>query len=234
MQIRLITDFDGPIVDVSERYYSVYQFCLKSTQRQGQLINCLSKPEFWKLKRARVPETEIGRLSGLDESQAQAFAQLRRQTVHTMPYFEHDTLVPGAVAALEKLQEAGVDLAVMTMRRVRELDYALSRYELSRFFLPDHRYCLSNDYVKTKDIEDKPPLMERALAELPTTELLWMVGDTEADILAAKTHGVTSIAVLCGIRDRTQLERYEPDFIVEDLCAAADLVLPQLAVSGNS
>jgi hypothetical protein len=33
------------------------------------------------------------------------------------------------------------------------------------------------------------------------------------------------MAVLCGIRDRTQLEQYQPDLIVEDLSAAVDLVL---------
>jgi len=33
-----------------------------------------------------------------------------------------------------------------------------------------------------------------------------MVGDTEADIITAKNHGVKVLAVLCGIRDRTQLE----------------------------
>jgi len=29
--LRLITDFDGPIMDVSERYYQVYQYCLQQT-----------------------------------------------------------------------------------------------------------------------------------------------------------------------------------------------------------
>jgi phosphoglycolate phosphatase-like HAD superfamily hydrolase len=32
--------------------------------------------------------------------------------------------------------------------------------------------------------------MERALRELPPTSDVWMVGDTEADMIAAKTHGV--------------------------------------------
>lgn len=52
-----------------------------------------------------------------------------------------------------------------------------------------------------------------------------MVGDTEADIITAKNHSVKVMAVLCGIRDRTQLEQYQPDLIVKDLSAAVDLVL---------
>lgn len=223
--LRLITDFDGPIIDVSERYYRVYQFCLEKTRRPDQPVKELPKAEFWELKRKRVPEKQIALNSGLDEAQAQEFAQLRRQTVHTQPYFEYDTLAPSAVDALLKIQQAGVDLAVMTMRRVKELDYAFQKYDLARFFPENRCYCLSNDYVKTRDIEDKPLLMARAIEELPAAADTWMVGDTEADITAAKKHGVKVIAVECGIRDRTQLELYHPDLIVKDLSAAVDLIL---------
>lgn len=223
--LRLITDFDGPIIDVSQRYYQVYQECLESSRAPNQAVKQLSKEEFWQLKRSRVPEKQIGMISGLDETQAQAFAQLRRQTVHTPTYFEYDTLAPGAVAALEKVQQAGIDLAVMTMRRVRELDYAFERHNLGRFFPKDRCYCLSNDYVKTRDIDDKPLLMERALVELPPASDTWMVGDTEADIITAKKHGVKVIGVLSGIRDRASLEVYQPDWIVKDLSEAVDLLL---------
>ncbi|WP_375470178.1 HAD family hydrolase [uncultured Nostoc sp.] len=223
--LRLITDFDGPIIDVSERYYRVYQFCLQKTHRPGQVVQELPKAEFWQLKRSRVPEKQIALNSGLDEAQAQEFAQLRRQTVHTEPYFHYDTLAPGAVDALLKIQQAGIDLAVMTMRRFRELDYAFQKHDLGRFFPENRCYCLTNDYVKTRDIEDKPLLMARALKELPPSADTWMVGDTEADITAAKNYGIKVMAVESGIRDRTQLELYHPDLIVKDFSAAVDLVL---------
>ncbi|QKQ76602.1 HAD family hydrolase [Nostoc sp. TCL240-02] len=223
--LRLITDFDGPIIDVSERYYRVYQFCLEKTRRPNQEVQEMPKAEFWQLKRSRIPEKQIALNSGLDEDQAQEFAQLRRQTVHTEAYFNYDTLAPGAVDALLKIQQTGIDLAVMTMRRVRELDYAFKKYDLGRFFRENRCYCLSNDYVKTRDIEDKPLLMARALKELPPVTDTWMVGDTEADITAAKKYDVKVMAVECGIRDRTQLELYHPDLIVKDFSTAVDLVL---------
>ncbi|MBE9007664.1 HAD family hydrolase [Fortiea sp. LEGE XX443] len=223
--LRLFTDFDGPIVDVSERYYRVYQFCLEKTQRPGQTVRQLHKAEFWQLKRSRIPETQIAYNSGLDEAQVQEFAQLRRKTVHTEPYFDYDTLVPGAVDALLKIQEAGIDLAVMTMRRVKELDFAFQKFDLGKFFPENRCYCLSNDYVKTRDIEDKPLLMAKALKELPYAADTWMVGDTEADITAAKNHNIKVMAVESGIRDRTQLEIYHPDLIVPDLSSAVALIL---------
>lgn len=225
--IRIITDFDGPISDVSERYYQVYLLCLEKNRRSSQQVRILSKQEFWQLKRSHVPETQIGIISGLESAQAEDFARLRKQIVHTQPYFDYDTLATGAVDALLKAQQAGIDITVMTMRRVRELEYALQKFDLYQFFPENRRYCLSNDYVKTRDIDDKPLLMARALKELPPASEIWMVGDTEADITAAKKHGVKSIAVECGIRDRAQLEAYHPDFFVANLTEAVNFILNQ-------
>jgi phosphoglycolate phosphatase-like HAD superfamily hydrolase len=76
-------------------------------------------------------------------------------------------------------------------------------------------------------VEDKPLLMARALAELPPVTDTWMVGDTEADITAAKKHDIKIIAVESGIRDHTQLTSYQPDLIVPDLKTAVDFILNQ-------
>ncbi|MBK1988814.1 HAD family hydrolase [Sphaerospermopsis aphanizomenoides BCCUSP55] len=225
--LRLITDFDGPIMDVSERYYQVYQLCLQKTKYPDQEVTQLSKAEFWQLKRSHTPEKYIALKSGLNEEQAQEFTKIRKQTVHTQPYFQYDILVPGALDALAKVQQAGIDLVVMTMRRVRELDYAIDKYNLGNFFPENRRYCLSNDYVKTRDIEDKPLLMTRAVAELPPAANTWMVGDTEADIAAAKKHDIKMIAVESGIRDRLQLESYQPDLIVKNLLTAVNMILSE-------
>lgn len=222
--IRLITDFDGPIIDVSDRYYRVYQYCLENAKSPHQPVRKLSKAEFWQLKRGRVPERKIGMISGLDKVQGREFARLRRQTVHSLPYLVYDRLIPGAVAALEKVQESKIDLVVMTMRRRQELQAAFDQHNLEHFFPPAQCYCLENDYQKQTDVEDKPLLMERAIKELPVASEVWMVGDTEADIVAAKCHNVRSIAVLSGIRDRVQLKRYEPDLIVNNLPEAVDFL----------
>jgi phosphoglycolate phosphatase-like HAD superfamily hydrolase len=224
--LRIITDFDGPILDVSERYYRVYEFCLEKIQHPNQPLTKLSKEEFWRMKRACIPESKIGMKSGLDQAQGQEFAQLRRKTIHTQPYLVYDQLAPGVSEALEKVhQNPNLDLVVLTMRRVWQLYSAFNSYNLERFFPNDRCYCLENDYVKTRDIDDKTRLMERAIAELPPASDIWMVGDTEADMIAAKNHGIKAIGVLSGIRDRAHLSRYEPEAIVNNLSEAIDLIL---------
>ena len=229
--LRIITDFDGPIMDVSERYYRVYHFCLDQVQYPGQSLHRLTKAEFWQLKRSQVPEREIGKQSGLDEPQAKEFALLRRHTVHTLPYLIYDKPLPGAIDALERMTELGFELVTMTMRRTRELNAALDQYNLGRFFHIDRRYCLDNDHAKTSDIEDKTWLMGTALAALPPIAQTWMIGDTEADILAAKAHEIPVIAVLSGIRNRDRLQPHQPDWIVANLSEAVDIVIQQSVVT---
>ncbi|MEN9214154.1 MAG: HAD family hydrolase [Gloeomargarita sp. DG02_5_bins_242] len=220
--ITLFTDFDGPVVDVSERYYQVYRFCLQTVQhREPQVCpRVLSKSEFWALKRARVAETEIGLRSGLTPPQAEEFSRCRHATVHTFPYFEWDVLLPGVRQVLADLRQQGIDLYVITMRRRRELTFALEQFALTDLFPPNHRYCIPDDFVKTQDHLDKPVLLAQALAQIAPRGAVWLVGDTEADIIAAQTHGIPVVAVLSGIRDEATLKTYQPDFIQPDLAAA--------------
>ena len=232
--LRIFTDFDGPIMDVSERYYRVYQYCLEEAKEPAQPVTVLSKREFWQLKRAQVPERQIGSLSGLHDDQARLFAQLRRQNVHHHRYLKHDRPLNGAIEALQKIQSLHGALAVITMRRENALTFALIQYGLEHFFPIETRYCLPNEYVKTHDVIEKTWLMDRALTELPKACESWVVGDTEADIAAARSHDLPVVAVLSGIRDRDRLSTYDPDFIVDNLEAAVAVISAQVRSESSS
>ena len=226
--MRIITDFDGPIMDLSDRYYHVYQLCLAEVTLPNQQINLLTKVEFWNRKRAKVSELEIGIGSGLTPIQAAEFKQLRDRSAHQLQYLDLDRVVPGAIEALDRIQAAGIELLVMTLRRTSELNAAFDRYDLARFFPPHCRYCLPDDDRKKDDVLAKTSLMTQALVELGSLPDTWMVGDTEADIIAAQTHQIPVIGVLSGIRDRVRLAEYRPNRIVDSLSAAVELLLPEI------
>jgi phosphoglycolate phosphatase-like HAD superfamily hydrolase len=223
--MRIITDFDGPIIDLSDRYYYVYQLCLERVKLPAQSIAPLSQAEFWQRKRACISEREIGIESGLTPMQADRFKQLRDLHAHQVRYLQLDRVVPGAIAALERVRDAKIDLLVMTLRHTRQLNPALESHDLGRFFAPNHRYCRADDYAKQGDVRDKTKMMSRSIAELGADADTWMIGDTEADIIAAQTHNIPVIAVLSGIRDREHLEKYQPTKIVPDLAAAVATIL---------
>ncbi|WP_287127697.1 HAD family hydrolase [Candidatus Cyanaurora vandensis] len=224
MKVCLFSDFDGPLMDVSERYFQVYCFILPQAAEPGQPLNYLSKAEFWECKRAQVNERTIGRQSGLTEEQAEQFVRLRRRHVHADPFFAHDRVQPDVYHHLTRLQAADVDLTVVTMRRTRELEPTLEQFDLARFFPSESRYCLANDYHKSNDVHDKQLLLARHYPK-HQHQRCYMVGDTEADILAAKHLGIPSLGVLCGIRNEARLRALDPWKIVANLGEAADLIL---------
>ena len=225
--MRIITDFDGPIMDLSDRYYHVYQLCLQKVKQPNQSIKILPKAKFWAYKQAQVPEQQVGIESGLTTTQAEVFKQMRDRHAHQLQYLSLDRVVPGSISALEKVQASGIELLVMTLRRTCELTPAFTQYNLAQFFPPHHRYCLPDDYQKHGDVQAKTQLMVQALTELKPEPNTWMIGDTEADIIAAQTHNIRVIGVLSGIRDRDRLEQYQPDQIVPDLAAAVEFILKQ-------
>ncbi len=222
--MRIITDFDGPIMDLSDRYYHVYQLCLAKVREPNQSIRVLTKAEFWAYKQAKISEQQVGIVSGLTAAQSEIFKQIRDRTAHQLQYLSLDRVVPGAITALEQIQSSGAALIVMTLRRTCELNVAFNQYNLDRFFPPDFRYCLADDYQKQGDIKDKSQLMAQALSELKPEPNTWMIGDTETDIIAAQTHGIKVIGVLSGIRNLDRLEQYQPDKIVDNLAAAVELI----------
>jgi phosphoglycolate phosphatase-like HAD superfamily hydrolase len=223
--MRIITDFDGPIMDLSDRYYHVYQLCLDKVKQPNQPIDILSKAKFWAYKRAQISEQQVGIESGLTATQAEEFKQLRDRHAHQIQYLELDRVVPGSIAALARIQASSSELVVMTLRRTCELMPAFERYNLGQFFKSHHRYCLPDDYQKNGDVRAKTQLMDRSISELVVDENTWMVGDTEADIIAAQTHNIKVIGVLSGIRDRDRLAQYQPDKIVANLAAAVDFII---------
>ena len=77
--------------------------------------------------------------------------------------------------------------------------------------------------------EIKTQLLARAMREHQVTSLnlsrSWIVGDTEADVLAGRAMGISTIALTCGIRSNSQLAQLQPTLIKADLlCAVHHLV----------
>jgi phosphoglycolate phosphatase-like HAD superfamily hydrolase len=223
--IRLISDFDGVIVDLSERYYQVYLWRLAQVRSPDQQITTLSKSDFWQLKQQKASQTEIALQSGLSTDQIPLFKKLRDDHAHRLENMVHDRPIPAAIAALQLAQDLDWEIMTVTMRRTSELAEAFRLYpELNPYFPGDRRFTIPDNAERNKDLDQKPQLLAQTLAQLPPHDRTWMVGDTEADIRAAQSHNIPAIAVLSGIRDRQTLETYQPDFIVQNLLEAVQLI----------
>ncbi|GLV28236.1 histidinol phosphate phosphatase [Sphingobium sp. TomTYG75] len=79
-----------------------------------------------------------------------------------------------------------------------------------------------------------PGLLQRAIADLSIDPAQsWMIGDSEADVGAARAVGVSSILVRTGGTDSANFS-FGPDVEVENLAAAVDFILNHDAISSKS
>ncbi|MDA0266063.1 MAG: HAD family hydrolase [Cyanobacteria bacterium] len=231
-------DFDGPIADVSERYYSTYRQALTATCNAYQSperrlpIRWLTKAQFWHMKQTRVPDPVIADWSGLEGAQVVYFLDQVAQLVNQTHLLHQDCLQPGAREALLWFQAQGVRLVIVTLRHTAQVLQ----------FLHDHDVAttVSQIYGATDLTTAYPNRIEHKIVSLKaaisdqrrlgfSTHAAWMIGDTEADIQAGQTAGLPTLGLTCGIRSQSCLAAHEPTIIAGNLHRAAELLLARSA-----
>lgn len=234
--VTLFCDFDGPIVDVSARYHRTYRLGLAQTRRYykglGQVLplHCLSKSQFWQLKQNRVPDVEIALRSGLQGEQIEYFMTQVQHWVNHPALLRCDRLQPGTAWALSLLKHQGFKLVLVTLREETQVRAILERYGLADYFSDIYGTC--NDtfaYANYSDVKVsllQQAMMDHILQAPPVVDThtprphpipLGMVGDTEADILAARAVGIPAFALTCGTRSQAYLDRLNPDHTESNL-----------------
>ncbi len=113
-------------------------------------------------------------------------------------------LFPGARATLERLRQAGFQLAIATGKGRAGLDRVLAETGLDVLF--DATRC--SDETRSKP---HPQMLHELLDELDCgAEHAVMVGDTEFDMQMATNAGTGAIAVSYGVHERERLLRHRP------------------------
>lgn len=224
--LTVFCDLDGPLIDVSQRYYKTYQLGLASTQAHYQAqgttlpLRVLSQQQFWQMKRDRIADVEVARQSGLQDKQVDYFLGQVRQIVNQPALLQNDFLQPGVRYSLKLLQDWRVRLVLVTLRCQTQAQQLLQSYGLAEQFVSiwgtnnaDAAYCNNS--------EQKQTLLAAAAAQAGNRGQCWMIGDTEADVLAGQALGFRTIALTCGIRSQSYLNQFSPTQIHDNLLTAA-------------
>lgn len=195
-------DLDGPILDVSDKYYAVYRDILLENNEK-----VLAKNEYWDLKRAKTSLYDILSKTNAEQSII-IFKELWLNRIEIHKYQKLDKLQPGITEVLKLCKEKN-NLVLVTLRRDRQrlleqlqelnlVDYFEIILSSGQDIKPRWKikYNLINDYLKSKIANNN-----------------FIIGDTETDIIAGNNLGFISIGVLCGIRN-SQLLDSKPDIIL--------------------
>lgn len=209
--MNIFCDLDGPILDVSERYFRVYQNIVD--QYGGERVD---KMTYWHLKRDRQPLSALLALTGCQASE-EVFWTRWLHKIELLESLRYDTVIHGAREQLEKLKQHHTLILVTLRQRRANLGKQLDYLNIDHYFTA----VLSTNPCGVNGWETK----QRLIAEsgFPVGNAL-IVGDTEIDIRAGRALGLKTVAVLSGIRNRERLAEERPDFIVGDMNALSQII----------
>ncbi len=198
-------DLDGTILDIAARYYRIHcDVC--------ELVGAtpLAAADYWEIKRGR---RDVDALPGyLPEHLIASYHQERINRIEAPEYLTYDRLLPGAQPALTSLATRD-RLVLVTLRRNPAAVHQQLR-DLAIDFVFD-QIIVGHAADEEPHWRAKARLIERdnQCGRLPAV----VVGDTEADVLAGRSLGLATIAVLSGIRNRELLEALQPNRLLASI-----------------
>jgi phosphoglycolate phosphatase len=240
LSITVFCDLDGPLIDVSRRYYKTYQLAIAETQAyfqsQGRslFLTPLSASQFWQMKQERIPDADIAFCSGLRHEQIELFMANVHDIVNQPILLHEDRLQPGVMQSLEQLKRRGARLFLVTLRCQAEAVQLLQQFNLAHYF---DKICGAQDRFAAYQnyTEGKQALLKDLVYEVNPTahSQCWIIGDTEADVLAGQALGLSTVAVTCGMRSHSYLKRLAPTTVQPDLQTATQYLLTTVAASNG-
>jgi phosphoglycolate phosphatase len=207
-------DLDGPILDVSTKYYQIYVDIVK--ELSGTPI---SKEAYWQNKRNKVPESTTLIASDLHLDALSYYQITRKERIETNAYLTYDKVWPELLLYIPNSPLRGKLTLVTFRKNPRTLKKELCDLGISSWF----KDVLSiNGDVNHRDRHEGKVNLIRDYYNKDLNG--FFIGDTETDIRAGKALGLKSIAVTFGIRNADILMREEPDIILNSPAALVNWV----------
>ncbi len=211
--VNVYVDWDGPIVDVRERYYQAHR---DVAVRYG--LPEMEPEHYWAQKRLRLGPGEIlGH--GVTDEVAQQYEAERRELIEAEQFLQYNTLQPGVTVALAALA-ARFDVVVVSLRNYPDrLQAEVDRLGVRRYV---KAVLARSDNSGTFDVKVN-------LVRAYSGSGVAFIGDTELDMRAGQVLGLHTIAVTNGIRTEALLSAAGADDVVDNIQAATTLVLSEIS-----
>lgn len=222
--MNLCFDVDGPIIDVTDRYYRAYLESLKGSDPNN--IKILTKEDYWNLKQKRVTDLEIGILSGLSINESKDSAELRRNLTFKHEYLDQDKLYDDVTMTFDHLKSQKITFYIVTLRRKKQLLYALKQFKLDKYLGTEKLFCIPDDHKFTNDLQEKYIMLVTSVNKQKLDpQDTWIIGDSDTDIHAGRLAKFGRIiAISRGIRSIEQLAALKPDATVSNLSEVISLI----------
>lgn len=202
----LIFDWDGTLADSEALIVGSMQGAIGTLNlpiRSDQQIRELIGLGLNEALQSLYPEFNLEELQGL-------LADYKRRFISAAP--TEAPLFPGAMDTLRNLHREGYTLAIATGKSRRGLDRSLDQHAGLRPLISSSR-CADETASKPD------PKMLRELLEkesVPVKRAL-MIGDTDYDLIMARSIGMLAVAVASGVHDAERLRQAGAPEILRDV-----------------
>jgi phosphoglycolate phosphatase len=183
----------------------------------------LPAADYWRRKRRGAAQAEVLARSGLPPARREAFERRFLERIEAPDALALDRLLPGAETALVALAGQGHRLALLSLRRAPAAfqDQVAALGIAGRF----ERVCSGR--AAADPVRAKVHLIEQVGYGAGAV----VVGDTEADVLAAAALGLASVGVTTGLRTAGYLRRIGAGTVVDRLARVPEAISATQAAS---
>jgi phosphoglycolate phosphatase len=202
----LCFDLDGTLVDAADAQARAWEAAFRN--ELGLHVSLASVPHH-----GATALTLVGRLAGTRRLSADATGRLLRS--HAAALAAEPELIrplPGAVETLTELLEAGITCCVVTGNTRRAADVLVQHGLVDgRGPLDLGRGAYGDEATQRRDV------IALALSRNPQAIAPLVIGDTPADIAAARDNRCSVAAVATGAYDLESLGTHHPDLLLDSL-----------------
>jgi len=206
----ILFDLDGTLIDsteaILESFAKAYEQCGGERPADERIKSLVGLPlDVMFVKLGIVKENAMPYVTAYKE---------HYRTIHT----QKTVLLPKAREAIE-LAHTFATLGIVTTKTGKYSRELLEHFKVMHYF----KVLIGREDVQNPKPNPEPILKALNQLNFSSKTSAYMVGDTSADLIAAREAKITNIAVLCGYGENKELTNYA-DFIKEDTFSAVKLI----------
>jgi len=202
----ILFDLDGTLIDsteaILESFSKAYEKCGGTKPADESIKNLIGLP-------LDIMFVELGVAKNNAMRYVTAYKEHYR-TIHT----KKTLLLPKAKEAIE-LAHTFATLGIVTTKTGQYSHELLEYFKLMKYF----EVLIGREDVKNPKPHPEPIFKALNQLNYSSETTAYMVGDSTADLVAAREAKITNVAVLCGYGDNKELRKYA-DFVEEDSFSA--------------